>query len=224
MKNKKENNLTRKNYVRQLRVLVFFGFLFCNHAFSQHIKSDSLIHQREHTSQFSKSEIIVINGDLIDDPSNKSSSFDDKLKQSKPIIYVAEGSFIYAPKNSIQVSIVRVVSHTKNEVAAKVLAKKAKMLPPKNAVENKAKRYVENTKTYTSSSDDSSFGIGTITKNAGIFYNTVSKSKKANQHSTEYPICNHFRKTQKRNSIYGVSFYSFQNCECHFTRPPPYFS
>lgn len=223
MKNNKKNNLTRKNYVRQLRILVFLVFLFFSHAFSQQVKSDSLIHQKQNTSHFSKSEIIVTNGALIYDPSDKLNASDNQLKESKTVIYVTEGSFVYAPKNSIDVSIVKVVSHTKKESATKVLVKKIN-LQHKTAVDNKVKLSLENKETYRSSSDDSNFNVGNIAKTIGIFYNAVSKSKKAIQFSTEYPILNNFSETLKTNSQYSFSLYTFQNCECYFTRPPPHFS
>ncbi|KNB61480.1 hypothetical protein [Chryseobacterium sp. Hurlbut01] len=224
MNNNKKNNLTRKNYVRQLRILVFFGFLFFSNAFSQQVKSDSLIHQKQNTSHFSKSEIIVTNGALIYDPTDKLNASDNQLKESKTVIYVTEGSFVYAPKNSIDVSIVKVVSHKKKESATKVLVKKINLQHHKTAVDNKVKLPLENKDTYRSSSDDSNFNVGNIAKTIGIFYNAVSKSKKAIQFSTEYPILNNFSETLKTNSQYSFSLYTFQNCECYFTRPPPHFS
>lgn len=224
MKNKKKNNLTRKNYVRQLRVLVFFGFLFFTHAFSQQVKSDSLVHQKQNTSHFSKSEIIVTNGAFIYDPSDKLNASDNQLREPKPVIYVTEGSFVYAPKNSIEVSIVKVVSHTKKESATKVLAKKVNLQHHKTAVDNKVKLPLENKETYRSSSDDSNISVDNIAKTIGIFYNAGSKSKKVIQFSTEYPILNNFSETLKTNSQYSFSLYTFQNCECYFTRPPPHFS
>lgn len=223
MSNNKKNNLARMNYVRQLRMFILCGFLFCNHAFSQQVKSDSLTHQKQNTSQFSKSEIIVTNGAFIYDPSNKLNASDNQLKESKPIIYVTEGTFVYAPKNSVEVSIVKVVSNIKKISATKVLAKKAN-LHHKIAVENKSKRSLENRETYRSSDDDSNFTVGNIAKTVGIFYNTSSKSKKAIQFFKEFLVLNNFRTTLKANSQYSFSLYIFRNCECYFTRPPPYFS
>lgn len=221
MKIKKRNNFTKRNYVRKSRMLFLLVFLFFTHAFSQQIKSDSLT---QNISQFSKSEIFVANGTVIYNHSNEEKGSAESVKVEEPIIYVTEGSFVYAPKNSVEATIVKVSPIITKESATKVLAKKPNIHKDESSLEKKPKRPIHSTKTYTPLSDDSNFNIGSIVKSIGTFNNTISKSKKDIRFSTEYPILNNFSKIQKRNSQYSVSFYSFQNCEYHFTRPPPYFS
>lgn len=224
MKKKIKNNSAIKTRLLQLRILVFFAFLFFNHVFSQQVKSDSLSNQTQNTSQFSKSEIIVTNGAVIYDRNNWEKISDSKLKESEPLIYVTEGTFFYAPNNSIEATIVKVSLIAKKKSVTKVLAKKPNIHRDENTVEKKPKRSTDNTKIYTPLSTDSNFSVGNIAKTIGIFHHTFSKSKKAIQFSTDCPVFNNFSKTQKRNSEYSISFYSFKNCEYYFTRPPPHFS